>query len=280
VISNAGSATILPLSPALGAVIEGANLSSLPDTGAAADVRSALDKHLVLFFREQHLTPIQQRNFASLFGTLYTHPFHPGADGAPEVMVLEHDERRKAAQNSWHTDVTYIETPPDVEVLCGEIIPPTGGDTCWASMYAAYEALSPALRQLLDGLQAVHDFAKDFPPARFLARDVNAPPDVYAKHPPVVHPAVRTNTITGRKALFVNSSFTTHIEGLQRRESDAILAFLFEHVAQPEFHVRWRWRAGDVVVWDNRWTQHYALSDYFPQHRRVRRATVIGSRPV
>ena len=278
--TRADSLSLTRMTPALGAIVAGIDLSIIPSKQAVELMTSALDEHLVLFFRGQRLTPRQQRDFTAQFGLLYAHPFYPGAQGAVEVMILDYDEHRKSAQNAWHADVTFIETPPHIEILFGEIIPPTGGDTLWASMYTAYEALSLSFRQLLDGLYAVHDFAKDFPPARFLASDVTPPSDVYKRHPPVVHPVVRTNTATGRKGLFVNASFTTYLQGMSRRESDAILAFLFEHLQQPEFHVRWHWQCGDVVMWDNRWTQHYAVSDYFPLHRRVHRVSVLGDRPV
>ncbi|HTA38965.1 MAG TPA: taurine dioxygenase [Candidatus Acidoferrales bacterium] len=268
------------LTPALGAVIEGIDLSDLPSEAQVSEIMGILQERLIVAIPEQHVTAKQQRDFALNFGPLYTHPFYAGVVDAPEVMVLEHDDRRRAAQNAWHSDVTYLETPPHVEVLCAELVPPHGGDTIWASTYAAYEALSPALQRFLDGLHAVHDFAKDFPPSRFEDAGVRAPADVYSKHPPVVHPVVRTNRANGRKALFVNTSFTTHIEGVTRKESDAILRLLFEHIERPEFHARWRWHAGDVVLWDNRWTQHYAVSDYFPERRRMRRVSAIGDRPV
>ena len=274
------SITLNPLTPAIGAVAGGLDVAAGLDDDAVTQLHAALAEHLVLFLPGQALSPVQQRDFAARFGKLYTHPFHPGAGDAPEVMVLDHDEHRRAAQNDWHTDVTFIETPPQIEILYGEIVPAAGGDTCWASMYAAYEALSPALRAFLDGLHAVHDFAKDFPPSRFAQHEREGAMDVYAANAPVTHPVVRTNPATGRKALFVNSSFTTQIVELHARESAALLAFLYAHVGQPEFNVRWHWTAGDLVMWDNRWTQHYAVSDYFPAHRRVRRVSVLGDRPV
>lgn len=270
--------TLEKLSRALGAVVACVDATQIVGSRDVADLRAALDEHLVLFLRDQQLTPVQQRDFARRFGPLYTHPFHPSADEAPEIMVLEHNAKRKAQQDSWHADVTFLETPPSVEVLYAEVIPPTGGDTCWANMFAAYEALSPDLRRLLDGLHAEHDFAKDFPPSRF-ARDHRDPGSIYDRYPPVIHPAVTLNPATGKRALYVNTSFTTRIVELSPRESSALLAVLFDHISQPEFHVRWKWRTGDLAIWDNRWTQHYAYSDYFPHHRRTRRATVLGDRP-
>jgi taurine dioxygenase len=267
----------VPISPTLGAVVSDLDLSATLSDRNISDVRSALDEHLVLFFQNQKLTPLQQRDVAARFGELYTHPFYPSHDAAAGIIVFEHGEARKAAQNDWHTDVTYIATPPAMSLLYGEVIPRVGGDTLWASMYAAYEALSKNMQHMLEGLRAVHDFRKDYPLERFSAHAVGATPaEVYAANPPVTHPVIRRHPTTGRKALYVNSSFTTHIEGLRPRESGALLGFLFEHVAEPEFQVRWRWTSGDVALWDNHWTQHYAISDYFPERRRVRRATIIG----
>ena len=148
-------------------------------------------------------------------------------------------------------------------------------------MYLAYETLSEPLKELVGRLRAVHSFAKNFTPERFRAMGMeDRREQMYAQHPPVSHPVARTNPQTGRKALFVNQDFTSHIEGLTARESGALLRLLFEHMSAPEFQVRWRWRAGTVAFWDNRWTQHCALADYFPAHRLVRRATVIGEIPV
>ena len=269
------------LSPALGAVVHNLDLAgALPDSTIEA-ISDGLDEHQVLFFRNQTLTPVQQRDFARRFGELHTHPVYPSHETVPEIMVLEYDEKLKGHQNNWHTDVTFIETPPFGSVLYADDVPPSGGDTLWASSYAAFEALSPALRNFLAGLHAIHDFALNFTPERFRTYGVdNKLSETYAKHKPVRHPVVRTNQKTGRRGLFVNRSFTSHIEGLERAESNALLAFLFRHLETPEFQVRFRWARGSVAFWDNRFTQHYAVSDYFPQHRRVRRATILGDRPV
>jgi taurine dioxygenase len=269
------------LTPAIGATIENVDIAAPLRDGEIAEIRTALDEHLVLFFKGQSLTPAAQRDFAARFGELYVHPFYPGHDDAGEIMVLEHDATRRANTDRWHNDVTYLERPPQASLLYAQVIPPLGGDTLWANMYAAYESLSAPMQRLVSGLRAVHSFAKNFTPERFKSLGMEDRRDeMYAKHPPVSHPVARTNPATGRKALFVNQDFTSHIEGTPARESDALLRFLFEHMAQPEFQVRWRWTAGDVAFWDNRWTQHCALADYFPQRRIVRRATIAGDRPV
>jgi len=278
---TAGSLVFERLSPALGAVVHNLDLGGPLDETIIQAIRDGLEEHQVLFFRDQTLSPAQQRDFAARFGELHIHPVYPQHETVPEIMILEFDENLKGHQNNWHTDVTFIETPPFGSVLYADDVPPTGGDTIWASSYAAYEALSPAFRNFLDGLHAVHDFAKNFTPDRFRTYGVdNKLAETYNKHKPVLHPVVRTNQKTGRKGLFVNRSFTSHIDGLETSESTAILNFLFTHLETPEFQVRWRWTKGAVAFWDNRFTQHYAVSDYFPHHRRVRRATILGDRPV
>jgi taurine dioxygenase len=268
------------LSPALCAVVRGVQLEGGLDDETVEHISTALEEHLVLFFQGQTLTPRQQCNFASRFGALYAHPFYEGAPEAPEIMILEHDGSRRPHADRWHADVTYLSAPARAAVLYAEIIPPVGGDTLWASMYAAYEALSDPMKRVLEGLRAVHSFAKNYTKERFDelgAADKGA--RLYADHPPVSHPVVRTNPVNGRRAIFVNQDFTTHVEGLSPRESETLLRFVFEHLAQPQFQIRWRWSSGAVAMWDNRWTQHCALADYYPAHRRVRRATIIGERP-
>ncbi|MGA8097512.1 MAG: taurine dioxygenase [Candidatus Cybelea sp.] len=270
-----------PLTPAIGAIVERVDLSRPLEDDDLAAIRNALDERLVLFFPKQSLTPVQQRDLAARFGRLYVHPFYPGHELAPEIMILEHDANHRANSDRWHNDVTYLATPPQAAVLYAEEVPQLGGDTLWANMYLAYEGLSEPLKQLVSSLRAVHSFAKNFTPERFIALGMEDRRDeVYAAHPPVSHPVARTNPATGRKALFVNQDFTSHIEGVAPRESEALLRLLFEHMAQPKFQVRWRWAAGTVALWDNRWTQHCALADYFPAHRRMRRATILGERPV
>ena len=273
--------SIEPLTPAIGGVARGVDLSGSLSDADVEQISCALDDRLVLFFEDQRLTPVVQRDFAARFGPLYVHPFYSGSAEAPEVMILAHDATHRANSDRWHNDVTYLATPPKAAVLYAEEIPEVGGDTLWANMYAAYDALSEPLRRFVSDLRAVHSFAKNFTPERFQELGMeDRREQMYAQHPPVSHPVARTNPATGRKALFVNQDFTSHIEGVSARESDALLRLLFDHMAQPEFQVRWRWHAGTVAMWDNRWTQHCALADYFPARRRVRRATVLGERPV
>ena len=272
---------IRPLTPAIGAVIEGVDLGQPMSDDLLGFLRQALLDHKVIFFEDQHITPVQHRDFAARFGELHTHPLYPGVPEAPELFILDNHAGNPTDNDSWHTDVTFIETPPMASILYAKSLPPLGGDTLWSDMKAAYEALSPAMRDFLVGLDAVHDFARGFPTRGIVANAAGAAKhaEEVAKHPPVLHPVVRTHPETGEDGLFVNYGFTERIKGLRRKESDAILAMLFAHIQQPEFLVRWRWSDNAVAFWDNRVTQHYAVNDYLPHRRVMNRATVLGDRP-
>ena len=275
------SLTLRPLAPSLGAVVEGVDLAGEDPTSIKGSIESALDEHLVLFFENQRLTPRQQRDLAAAFGPLYTHPFYPGMSEASEVMVLENDAQRPPSADRWHNDVTFLERPPKMAVLYSEAIPAIGGDTLWANMYRAFSDLSEPLQTLLRGLRAEHSFAKNFTPDRFKRIGMeDRMASLYQQHPLVSHPVARVNRTTGRCALYVNQDFTTRILGVSQRESDVLLGFLFEHMERPQYQIRWRWSPNTLVIWDNRWTQHCALGDYYPNYRRMRRVTVLDQEPV
>ena len=270
-----------PMGPAIGAIVEDIDLTRpLCDDDHAA-LHTALLQHQVLFFENQPVTPRQQRDLAARFGDLHIHPVYPQHPEVPEIIVLDTSLDNPPDNDNWHTDVTFIETPPMGAVLSAQLLPASGGDTLWASGIAAYEALSEPFRRMLDPLSAEHDFLQSFPAWRFArtpaervrweaARD---------KHPPVVHPVIRTHPESGRRGLFVSEGFTSRIVELDKKESDAVLAHLRVHVAKPEFTVRWRWKRHDLVFWDNRLTQHYASADYLPQRRVMHRATILGDKP-
>jgi len=271
---------VTSLTPAIGARIEGIDLSDPLSQETVAALRDTLNDRLVLFFSDQHLTPQAHRTFAAHFGPLHIHPIYPNVPEVPEILVLDTSARNAPDNDNWHTDVTFIETPPLGAALYAKKIPPAGGDTLWLSTVAAYDALSDRFKKLLDGLTAVHEFEKSFPRDRFAAPEAAKKwEEARAKNPPVVHPVVRTHPETGRKALFVNFGFTTRINELSKAESDAVLGYLFQHVTKPEFQVRHRWRENDLALWDNRVTQHYATVDYLPERRVMHRATIIGERP-
>ena len=270
------------LSPALGAVISGIDLNAALNDEAQQGLQAALVEHQVLFLRQQFLQAEQQRDLARLFGDLHIHPIYPAHERVAEVMVLDSHKQDLRDNELWHTDVTFIQTPPLGCVLSAQQVPEFGGDTLWASSTAAYAALSKPMQALLEGLSASHDIRKSFPATRFALTDADAARFEKAKqdHPPVSHPVVRTHPVSGKKGLFVSEGFTTHINELTETESDALLRFLFAHATHPNFQVRWHWQAGDVAIWDNRATQHFANFDYGTAHRIMHRATVLGDKPV
>ena len=270
------------LSPALGAVISGIDLNAALNDEAQQGLQAALVEHQVLFLRQQFLQAEQQRDVAKLFGDLHIHPIYPAHERVAEVMVLDSHKQDLRDNELWHTDVTFIQTPPLGCVLSAQQVPEFGGDTLWASSTAAYAALSKPMQALLEGLSASHDIRKSFPATRFALTDADAARFEKAKqdHPPVSHPVVRTHPVSGKKGLFVSEGFTTHINELTETESNALLRFLFAHATHPNFQVRWHWQAGDVAIWDNRATQHFANFDYGTAHRIMHRATVLGDKPV
>ena len=270
------------LSPALGAVISGIDLNATLNDEVQQGLQAALVEHQVLFLRQQFLQAEQQRDLARLFGDLHIHPIYPAHERVAEVMVLDSHKQDLRDNELWHTDVTFIQTPPLGCVLSAQQVPEFGGDTLWASSTAAYAALSKPMQALLDGLSASHDIRKSFPAARFAITEADAARFEKAKqdHPPVSHPVERTHPVSGKKGLFVSEGFTTHINELTEAESEALLRFLFAHATHPNFQVRWHWQAGDVAIWDNRATQHFANFDYGAAHRIMHRATVLGDKPV
>ena len=183
--------------------------------------------------------------------------------------------------DNWHTDVTFIETPPLGAVLYAKELPPTGGDTLWVNNEAAFNALSPAFRAFLERLTATHDFAKSFPAERYARTPAEEKKwrAAEAKNKSVKHPVIRTHPVSGAKGLFVNEGFTTRVNELSASESRLVLDLLFAHVNKPDFQVRHRWKTNDVAMWDNRSTQHYAVADYLPHRRVMHRATILGDRP-
>jgi len=268
------------LTPTIGALVEGINLSTPLDNPTVEALKAAFHTHHVLFFRNQDLDPPTQRDFTAKFGKLYLHPFYPRLPDYPEVVVLDTGGHNPPEFNVWHFDGISTGMPPLGSTLHAKIIPETGGDTLWSSMIAAYEALSEPFRTFLDGLQAVHDFAKGFKDIFYNTPEkVKIREESRLKFPPVALPLIRTHPVTGRKGIFVNESSTTHILNLTPKESDMILQFLFAHIQKLEFTIRWNWRVGDVVLWDNRSTQHIGLDDYLPNRRVMHRVSIEGEKP-
>lgn len=256
------SFTITPLPQALGATVEGLDLSRGIDADTVRRLRAAWHENLVLFFPGLHLDEEQHVALGSVFGSLaatskadddYRDQQTAGPNG--EILVLD-AARPEARANAWHTDVTFTATPPIGALLSMKTCPDKGGDTIWSNQYAAYEALSPKIRELIDDLEAVH-----------------GRPGLTGT---TTHPMVITHPDTGRRALFVNRGWTTRIVGLSHIESQGILGMLFDHAERPEFSVRWTWRPGDAALWDNRCTMHYAVNDYGDATRILHRVTIYA----
>lgn len=265
--------SIRKLTPAIGAEIDGIDLTQpLSEEGFKA-IHAALLENLVIFFRDQRLTPEQHKAFGRRFGELHIHPAPLGVvDGHPEIIVVKADENsQRIAGEEWHSDVSCDEVTPMGSVLHITELPAVGGDTLFASMYEAYQALSPPMQRFLCGLTAIHDGARNYEGRR--------PAEGRAEFPRAEHPVVRTHPETGRPALFVNRLFTTRIVQLGKAESDAVLAMLFAHGEDPRFQCRFKWQENSVAFWDNRCTQHLAVWDYYPHRRYGHRVTILGDRP-
>ena len=272
-----------PLTITIGAEVSGVDLASDLTPEVVAGIRTALLDRKLLVFPGQRLTPSSHRAFAAALGELTpAHPVVPGLDAEhPEIYVIDSGDGGKSPV--WHTDVTFTRRPPLGSVLRAVSLPPTGGDTCWTDLEAAYLALSPPLRRLADQLEAAHDGRKDF--EEYLHVRLSGEGNLWEGEQvrsldPVVHPVVRVHPETGRRGLFVNPGFTTHLLGVSETESRALLDLFFAVIGRPEHSVRHRWSPGDVVVWDNRSTAHYAVDDYGDQHRVMHRITIRGDQPV
>ena len=265
------------LTPALGAEID-IDLGNITRQDAQA-VYDALMAHQVVFFRNQTMTPEQHITLAGHFGEIdVPHPIYQNHPVIPAITVLENDADHPPDTNDWHKDLTFRESPPFMSILYAKKVPETGGDTLWANMALAYDRLTPHLRTMLETLEAVHDigcFRNDYLGAD---SNINAMNEGVRNNGAWVHPVVDTHPVTGAKYINVNRSFTQHIVGLLKAESDRLLQYLYSHIDQPEHQVRFRWRDHSVAIWDNRVTQHYALADYLPGYRCMNRVTVTSDR--
>ena len=270
---------IAQLNGALGAVIEGLSLETIDDAGCK-DLRDALLEHQVVFLRNQHLSEDGQRALAHRFGTPSVFPISAHFGGTEILGTIEDDVDKRPKADGWHTDITWVEEPPQVAILCGLVIPPYGGDTMWADLYGAWERLSPAMQAALEPLQVHHAQGEDFWRGVSQAMSPEQVAELRTVFPGADHPLVRTHPITGRKALFVAGGFMDSIVGMHPDESSMLLDWLRARIEDPNLQVRWHWTEGDVAIWDERCTNHRALSDHYPQHRVMRRCTVDGERPV
>ena len=263
-----------PLTPAIGAEVSGVDLSLPLDNPTLAGLKEAWARHLVLFFRDQELTFEQHKALGRRFGELHIHPAAPKEAEHPEILVVRGDDKVEfVAGNLWHSDVSCDAEPPMASMLRVVQVPSCGGDTLFASMYAAYEGLSDRMQRFLAGLTAVHD-GEQYYRGRYGGGNLRD-----GHYPAAEHPVVRTHPVTGKPALYVNEGFTTRIKELPLAESDAVLAFLFKHSAQPDYQCRFQWRENSMAFWDNRCTQHLAVWDYYPEIRHGFRVTIKGDAP-
>ncbi|CAB4763056.1 MAG: taurine dioxygenase [Actinobacteria bacterium] len=247
------------LAGALGAEVRGADLAARLTPDNRDEIEALLLEHLVLFFPDQNLTPVQHRDFASQWGEMEVHPYLPKVDGFPEIVELS--SSRGMVADDWHTDVTFSARPPIMSILNHVETPAVGGDTMWTNQYAVYESLSAPIRDLLDGLTCIHTARTYSDPATRAE-----------------HPAVRLHPRTGRKCLYVNGQFTERFVQLSHDESRNLLDFLRSYATHPRFAVRYAWTKGTVAIWDNRCTQHSVLND-FEGLRVIQRVTILGDLP-
>lgn len=270
--------SIQPVTATIGAEISGVDLSQPLESEARDAIRAALLEYHVLFFRDQDITQAQQIAFARQFGEISIPPFAPKYGTNPEMVVLDQTHPRGEGADAWHSDNTFMAEPPMGSVLHAVLIPEVGGDTCFANSIAAYEALSPAVQRLIDGLTAMHDITKPLAKGIAAGHTTANLAELQAKWPPVEHPVARTHPVTGQKSLFVNRNSTTHIVGLSERENEALLPLLTDHIRSPEFQCRFTWDANSIAFWDNRSVQHFAVPDYHTR-RIMNRVTIEGDKP-
>jgi taurine dioxygenase len=258
--------SIQQVSPFLGAEISGIDITRPLEQEVVAEIRRALLDHQVIFFRDQDFDPASLKRFGLYFGRLHIHSAMRGIAEHPEVRAISADENsRHVSGEVWHTDLSCDPVTPMGSILNIKVLPPVGGDTLFASMYQAYDELSDRMKHYLQGLSATHDGGLAF--RRF---------DPHKAYNVSTHPVVRPHPETGRKTIYVNRGFTTHINELPEIEGRAILGYLFEHCEKPEYQVRFRWQRNSVAFWDNRCTQHLALWDYFPHKRSGIRVQIEG----
>jgi taurine dioxygenase len=265
------------LAGALGAEIGGVDLSEDLSDRAIAEIRAALIEHQVIFFRDQDLTPDEHARFGRRFGPLNVHPYVKGMDGHPEIMEIVKEPTDKINfGGGWHSDMSFLERPSIGSILYAVETPEWGGDTLFASQVAAYEALTPAFRAMLEPLRCVHSANKEYSAQGASAQKRGSMQVAEAEGlaGEYVHPVVKVHPETGRKALYVNPAFTMRIDGWTRRESKPLLDYLFNHSRSEAFTCRFAWKPGSLAFWDNRSVWHYALNDYPGQRRHMRRVTV------
>ncbi len=272
---------VKPLSPMIGAEIDGVDLSKPLSNAQFDDIHSAFLKHHVIFFRDQSLTPEQHIAFGKKFGTLNIHPYVKGMAGYPEILeIIREPSDRINFGGGWHSDMSFLEEPALGSILHAQEVPDVGGDTLFASQYAAWDVLSEGLKETLMRLTAIHSAAEEYGAGgHSSAKRTSMDSEVTGEDvPEYEHPVVRTHPETGRKGLYVNPAFTLRFKGWTKKESRPLLDYLFEVSKREAFTCRIRWTPGALAFWDNRCVWHYALNDYHGQRRHMRRVTVNGDK--
>ena len=266
-----------PFAPNLGAEVYGVDLSMPISEDQFLDIYKAFLDHQVLFFKDQkEIPPARHIAFGKRFGELHLHPAAPTMKGHPEIFEIHANKNSKVANGEfWHSDVSCDEEPPLGTMLQIHIAPACGGDTMFSDMYSAYNGLSEPIKKLIDGLTATHE-SEHLYRGRYVDRGINDKDTIF---PQAIHPIIRTHPETGKKALFVNRTFTTRINELTPSESDRILDLLFDHAEHIDHQIRFRWSINDMAFWDNRCCMHRAIWDYWPEERKGRRVTIKGDRP-
>ena len=270
---------VKPISGSLGAIVEGVDLREPLDEDTYKDIKEALLENLVIFFRDQDITPAQQVAFGRRFGELHIHPFIPALKEQPEIIRLwaeDGGEENLRLANFWHEDLSYTDDPPLAAILRGVQVPSRGGDTMWVNLYRAYDTLSERMKEILQDMVAVHDLTKVYR-RQDLQQDggVERFRTSFEKSPPAEHPIVKVHPETGKKLLYISELTTTHIKDLNPSESDALLEMLFRHIDWKELQCRFYWERNSIAMWDNRCTAHYAVRDY-SEPREMHRVTVLG----
>ena len=271
---------VVPLSPAIGAEVRELDLSTALSEEQVVKIKALWHQHLVLVFPDQTLTPQRFVQFAKHFGEIGRYPFVAGMEGHPEIVeVVKREDEHINFGGLWHTDTAYLEHPPMASLLYAVEVPPVGGDTLFANMYAAHDALSKGLQDFLSGLKGVNTAAKAEAAVTRTHRMAERPGAETSFVSNAIHPIVRTHPETGRKALYCSDAHVTHIQGMTPEESSPLLNYLYQVQQRPEFSCRVRWQKGTLALWDNRCAQHNALNDYHGHRRVMHRITLDGDRP-
>ena len=275
---------LVKTTPIIGAEIQGLDFSQPLSADLLDEIYAALIDNLVIFIRGADISPQQQIAFAQSFGALdEPHLLYPHVAGFERIVLLENDADRPPDTNSWHTDLTFKQERPFASVLIARQVPEVGGDTLWSSCYAAYDRLPTGMKTDLEGLQAVHDlgdFRNDFADENKGQSGDERLNEALGRFGHKVQPLIARHPVTQRKFLNFNEAFVSHIAGLTSNDSHALRTYLSNHMNKPEDQLRWRWQAGDLAMWDNRVTMHYAVADYMPQYRAMNRVTITKDRRV